>query len=116
MCLFIHINIATGTYKTKSTRKPARLTICDLAGGTTPPGGRHEGRALEARGHCFPGGRLQASRCRSAGRPAASAGYAPLLSTSFETLGIELHELATRLRNLALESVTEVLSHHDSII
>ena len=27
MCSFIHRSIATGTYKTKSTRKPARLTI-----------------------------------------------------------------------------------------
>jgi len=29
MCLFIHINIATGTYRTKNTRKPARLTILE---------------------------------------------------------------------------------------
>ena len=31
MCLFIHINIATGTSRTKNTRKPARLTILYLA-------------------------------------------------------------------------------------
>ena len=29
MCLFIHINIATGTYRTKNTRKPARFTILE---------------------------------------------------------------------------------------
>jgi hypothetical protein len=27
MCLFIHSRIATGTYRSKNTRKPARLTI-----------------------------------------------------------------------------------------